>query len=208
MADTATTALTAKATLAGTEVIYVVDGANSRKSTAQAVADLVTPASLSLEIGTDVQAYSANLDEYAAVNPTAAGLALLDDADASAQRTTLGLAIGSDVQAYDAAIQTRPGVAAETGTTYTFDINDTDEVLTFSNAAAITVTVPPNSSVAFPVGTFIEIHQIGAGTVTLAPGSGVTINSRGALLDLAGQYAVAGLRKMATDTWSLTGDIA
>lgn len=42
-------------------------------------------------IGTTVQAYSANLDEYAAVNPTAAGLALLDDADASAQRTTLGL---------------------------------------------------------------------------------------------------------------------
>ncbi len=44
---------------------------------------------LGLEIGVDVQPYSANLAEYAAVNPTTAGLALLDDADAAAQRTTL-----------------------------------------------------------------------------------------------------------------------
>lgn len=54
------------------------------------------------------QPASANLDEYAAVNPTTAGLALLDDADAAAQRTTLGLGnaavatIGVGVQAYDA----------------------------------------------------------------------------------------------------------
>jgi hypothetical protein len=48
-------------------------------------------ATVNLEIGTDVQAWSANLDEYAAVNPTAAGLAILDDADAAAQRTTLGI---------------------------------------------------------------------------------------------------------------------
>lgn len=52
---------------------------------------LTARANLGVAIGTNVQAYSANLDEYAAVNPTAAGLALLDDADAAAQRTTLGL---------------------------------------------------------------------------------------------------------------------
>lgn len=42
-------------------------------------------------IGTTVQAYSANLDLYAGVTPTAAGLALLDDVSAAAQRTTLEL---------------------------------------------------------------------------------------------------------------------
>ncbi len=47
---------------------------------------------LDLEIGTDLQAWSANLDEYSAVNPTAAGLALLDDANAAAQLVTLGFA--------------------------------------------------------------------------------------------------------------------
>ena len=70
-------------------------------------------ASLGLIIGTDVQAYSANLTEYAAVNPTTAGLALLDDVDASAQRTTLGLAIGTDVQAHDADL-TAIGALAKT----------------------------------------------------------------------------------------------
>lgn len=71
--------------------------------------------SLGLIIGTDVQAYSANLTEYAAVNPTTAGLALLDDVDASAQRTTLGLAIGTDVQAYDADLTALAGLDKSDG---------------------------------------------------------------------------------------------
>lgn len=51
-------------------------------------------------IGVSIQAYSANLTSYATTAPTAAGLALLDDANASAQRTTLGVAINTDVMAY------------------------------------------------------------------------------------------------------------
>ena len=77
--------------------------------------------SLGLSIGSNVQAYDAGLasiaglttiadrmlyttasDAYAVTPLTAAGRALLDDANASAQRTTLGLAIGTDVQAYSA----------------------------------------------------------------------------------------------------------
>lgn len=57
--------------------------------------------SLGLTIGTDVQAYSANLDEFAGVNPTTAGLALLDDADAAAQRTTLELGGAATLDAPD-----------------------------------------------------------------------------------------------------------
>jgi len=55
---------------------------------------------LGLAIGSNVQAWDTDLD-WVAANITAAGKALLDDADAAAQRTTLGLAIGANVQAWD-----------------------------------------------------------------------------------------------------------
>lgn len=66
---------------------------------------------LGLAIGSDVQAYSANLSSYAGTAPSAFGLSLIDDANASAARTTLGLAIGSDVQAYSANLASYAGTA-------------------------------------------------------------------------------------------------
>lgn len=98
-------------------------------------------------------------------------------------------------------------VSEQTGTTYTFDIDDADTYVQLNNAGAITATIPPNSSVAYGVGTTITIEQEGAGTVTIAPGSGVTLNSRGSLLSTAGQYAVATCVKVDTDTWTVTGDL-
>lgn len=83
-------------------------------SVAVAGTDYLSPAA----IGTTVQAHSANLDEFAAVNPTAAGLALLDDADAAAQRATLGSTVVGDavfVAASQAAAQAALGITASGG---------------------------------------------------------------------------------------------
>ena len=98
-------------------------------------------------------------------------------------------------------------ISAETGTTYTLDIEDAQAVVTLNNASAITVTVPPNSSVAFPIGTTIALIQIGAGQVTVAQGSGVTVSSEGSALKLNAQYAIATLIKTGTNQWYLGGSI-
>lgn len=94
----------------------------------------------------------------------------------------------------------------QTGTTYTLALADVNKVVEASNASAITVTVPPNSSVAFPVGSVLEVCQTGAGQVTVAPGSGVTLNSPAGALKTRVQYSSAVLRKRATDTWIVQGD--
>ena len=98
-------------------------------------------------------------------------------------------------------------VNAQTGTSYTFAKSDSGNVCTFNNAAATTVTVPPNSSVAFDIGTQIDAVQIGAGKVTFAQGSGVTIRSIDSNKAISARYGAATLLKIATDEWVLFGSL-
>jgi hypothetical protein len=93
-------------------------------------------------------------------------------------------------------------------TSYTLVLADAGKSVELNNAGATTLTVPPNSTVAFPVGTIVEVFRLGAGAVTVVAGGGVTIRSPGGLLGLRVQYSTASLRKRATDEWVLAGDIA
>lgn len=102
-----------------------------------------------------------------------------------------------------------PGIVINTRTaSYTLVLADAGKMVEMNVATSNSLIVPPNSSVPFPVGTVIAIAQYGAGTTTIVPGSGVTIRSRGAVFNMAGQDAEAGLVKRATDEWRLSGDIA
>lgn len=92
-------------------------------------------------------------------------------------------------------------------TGFTLALTDLGQTLRTTSATAMNVTVPPNSSVAFPLGTIIPVEQSAAGLVSFVAGAGVTIITR-ASLDMAGPNSLAALEKVATDTWRLTGELA
>jgi hypothetical protein len=78
--------------------------------------------------------------------------------------------------------------------------------VTLNNASAITLTVPTNASVAFPIGAQVNLVQLGAGQVTVS--SSATLRSQGSKTKLNGQYAAATLLKIASDEWVLIGNTA
>ena len=95
----------------------------------------------------------------------------------------------------------------QTGTTYTLVVGDLGKFVTLSNASGITLTVPPS---VFAAGNVIHIQQIGAGQVTLAEGSGVTITSTGATADapkLRAQYSAATILCTSSNNFTVIGDI-
>ena len=98
---------------------------------------------------------------------------------------------------------------AQTGVTYTLAIGDAAGVLvTASNAAAITVTVPPS---VFSTGQQINLQQIGVGQVTFSQGAGVTITSTGATASAPkarAQYSAATVICTGSNTFTVIGDIA
>jgi hypothetical protein len=91
---------------------------------------------------------------------------------------------------------------------YTLVLSDANKVIPISNSSANNVTVPPNSSVAFPTGSVITLIQTGSGQTTIVAGSGVTIQSENSKLKLKAQYATAGLLKIDTDTWVAFGNLS
>ncbi len=94
----------------------------------------------------------------------------------------------------------------QTGTTYGIVLADAGKTITLSNAGAVTVTIPANASIAFTVGTEIDLISLGAGIVTVAITSD-TLLSKGSKVTLTGQYSGATLKKITSTSWVLIGDL-
>jgi hypothetical protein len=96
---------------------------------------------------------------------------------------------------------TNPQVAS-----YVLAITDANNIVEILNAGAVTLTIPPNATVAFPIGTSITVIQTGAGIITITAGAGVTLNVTPGP-KTATQWAAATLLKRATDTWVAMGNL-
>ena len=98
-------------------------------------------------------------------------------------------------------------IRAVTTASTTAVLADDGKLVTMSNASANTFTIPPNSSVAFGIGTQLNIAQLGAGATTIVAGAGVTLNSDGAKLKLNAQYALCTCVKTGTNEWFVVGNL-
>lgn len=90
---------------------------------------------------------------------------------------------------------------------YTLVLTDNFNAVEMDKGTANTVTVPPNSDVAFPIGSQISVFQYGAGQTTIAAGAGVILRySVG--LSLVSQYDACTLSKVGLDEWYVNGAIS
>lgn len=103
----------------------------------------------------------------------------------------------------------RTTVESDSDTTYDFSLADAaSKWKMLASASPVTATIPPQASVPWPADTYIEVCQGGAGTVTLAPGSGVTLSVNAELsLVLNGQYAVTGIKLVGLNSWIAFGNL-
>lgn len=91
---------------------------------------------------------------------------------------------------------------------YTLVLADRNKVVETNVATANNLTIPLNSSVAFAIGTEIQVLQYGAGQTTIVATSGVTTRSKSGQLKIGNQYTGVTLKKVGTDEWYVIGNVS
>jgi hypothetical protein len=152
---------------------------------AEAIADATSQVNAIL---TGAPAALNTLDELAA--------ALGDDANFAATVTTsLGLKVDSVTP-----------ISQKTASYTLSSLTERDDLIEMGSGSALTLTIPTNAAVAYPIGTSIDILQTSTGQVTIAAAGGVTVNATPGL-KLRTQWSSATLFKRAENTWVAFGDL-
>ena len=102
----------------------------------------------------------------------------------------------------DAKLGTALSINTQTAS-YTLVLTDANKLVRMNVASANDLTIPPNSSVAFGVGTVIYVEQMGAGTTSIVAGSGVTLNTTAVKTPY--QYNTLTLIQVSADVWNVIG---
>jgi hypothetical protein len=104
---------------------------------------------------------------------------------------------------------TSPKITVSTTTassSYILALTDEERIIEMNVSSANNLTIPLNSSVAFPIGTSIFVLQTGTGQTTIVATAGVTINSFLGL-KIIGQWSGCTLIKRGTNTWVAIGGL-
>jgi hypothetical protein len=131
-----------------------------------------------------------------------------EDLDLTEQDGLVIVLVGGVGKLFDAKPWSRRRIAAFspiTGTAYNLAAADEGKFLIHADASASTITVLNDTSLTWEIGGCVEIQRAGAGTLTIAAGSGVTLTTAGRA-KLRVQGSVARLIKTAANAWTLAGD--
>jgi hypothetical protein len=184
--------------------------------------NFTSPDNIQYPVGTDPVAPLANVFQdlatttQTAITATNAFITLVDnelnatkitelndvpDVDAPAPATGQSLVFdGSDwVAQYPLILETSQQTAD-----YTLALSDAGKIVPMNKTGTGTLTIPLDSSVAFPVGSVVGVYNLSSSLLTISGASGVTVRNGGTLA----QYREASLRKRNTDEWVVLGNIS
>lgn len=100
-----------------------------------------------------------------------------------------------------------PQVVAYAGTGRNLDLTDINTIVDCTSGSAVTITIPPQSSVSWQNDAEIHVRMSGTGLVSIAGGAGVTAPPIALPVSLSGQGAVVTLKRRSSDVWAIVGSV-